>query len=282
MRPDNAFGSEASSDARMTVADRAGTGPDHATRVRIRVEILLVLGLSLGASAVYSIVGIVDLATRSKPLSRQTATLNGALSNRQVFDLIYQFLGIFFDLVPVALVAFLLWNAARPHLGRLGIDFRRPVRDTVAGLGLALLIGVPGIALYLAGKAAGITVTVKASALGDYWWSVPILILAALHAGLQEEVIVIGYLFARLRELGWGKWQVILAAAVLRGSYHLYQGYGSFVGNFAMGVLFGWLYTRYKRVLPLVIAHFIIDAVVFVGYPWAASAFPALFGVPVG
>jgi membrane protease YdiL (CAAX protease family) len=151
------------------------------------------------------------------------------------------------------------------------------VRDAVAGLGLALLIGIPGIALYLAGRAAGITVSVKASALGDYWWSVPILILAALQAGLQEEVIVIGYLFARLRELGWGKWQIILAAAVLRGSYHLYQGYGSFVGNFAMGVLFGWLYTRYKRVLPLVIAHFIIDAVVFVGYPWAASAFPALF-----
>jgi membrane protease YdiL (CAAX protease family) len=262
MRPDNAL------------------RPDRATRVRIRIEILIVLGLSLGASAVYSIVGIIDLATRSTPLAKQTATLNGALSNRQVFDLIYQFLGIFFDLVPVALVAFLLWNAARPHLGRLGIDFHHPVRDAVAGLGLALLIGIPGIVLYLAGKAAGITVTVRASALGDYWWSVPILILAALHAGLQEEIIVIGYLFARLRELGWGKWQIILSAAVLRGSYHLYQGYGSFVGNFAMGVLFGWLYTRYKRVLPLVIAHFIIDAVVFVGYPWAASAFPALFGVP--
>ncbi len=254
--------------------------PDRATRGRIRIEIMIVLGLSLGASAVYSIVGIVDLTTRSKPLSRQTTTLNGALNNRQVFDLIYQFLGIFFDLVPVALVVFLLWNAARPHLGRLGIDFHHPMRDAVAGLGLALLIGIPGIALYLAGRAAGVTVAVKASALGDYWWSVPILILAALHAGLQEEVIVIGYLFARLRELGWGKWQIILAAAVLRGSYHLYQGYGSFVGNFAMGVLFGWLYTRYKRVLPLVIAHFVIDAVVFVGYPWAASTFPALFGLP--
>lgn len=257
-----------------------GIGPERAGRGRIRLEILIVLGLSLGASAVYSVVGIVDLATRSTPLAKQTATLNGALSNRQVFDLIYQFLGIFFGLVPVALVIFLLWNAARPHLGRLGIDFRHPVRDAVAGLGLALAIGVPGIVLYLAGKAAGITVTVKASALGDYWWSVPILVLAALHAGLQEEIIVIGYLFARLRDLGWGKWQIILAAAVLRGSYHLYQGYGSFVGNFAMGVLFGWLYTRSKRMLPLVIAHFLIDAAVFVGYPWAASAFPALFGVP--
>ena len=261
-------------------AGHAGVPTGRATRGRIRVEILIVLGLSLGASAVYSIVGIVDLSTRSKPLASQTATLNRSLSERQVFDLIYQFLGIFFDLVPVALVAFLLWNAARPHLGRLGIDFRHPVRDAVAGLGLALVIGIPGIALYLAGRAVGVTVAVRASALDNYWWTVPILILVALHAGLQEEVIVIGYLFARLRDLGWGKLQIILVSAVLRGSYHLYQGYGSFVGNLAMGILFGWLYTRYKRVLPLVIAHFVIDAVVFVGYPWAASAFPALFVLP--
>ncbi|MEO6944325.1 MAG: type II CAAX endopeptidase family protein [Lacisediminihabitans sp.] len=278
MRSDSAFGPDTGPSRQETNPAKSGLAPHRATRRRIRLEILIVLGLSLGASAIYSIVNIVDLATRSTPLAKQTATLNGALSNRQAFDLIYQFLGIFFGLMPVALVAFLLWNAARPHLGRLGIDFRHPLRDAVVGLGLALLIGIPGIALYLAGKAAGITVTVKASALGDYWWSVPILILAALHAGLQEEIIVIGYLFARLRELGWGKWSIILSAAVLRGSYHLYQGYGSFVGNFAMGVLFGWLYTRYKRVLPLVIAHFVIDAAVFVGYPWAASAFPALFG----
>jgi membrane protease YdiL (CAAX protease family) len=250
------------------------------TRGRTGAEVLLVLGLSLGASAIYSIVSIVDLATRAKPLSSQTATINASLSSRPTFDLIYQFLALFFDLVPVALVAFLLWQAASPHLGRLGLDFRRPWRDAGWGLGLALLIGIPGIALYVVGKAVGISVTVVPTALGTYWWTVPILVLSALRAGLQEEVIVVGYLFTRLRQLGWGKWQIIVASAVLRGSYHLYQGYGAFVGNLIMGLLFGWLYTRYKRVLPLVIAHAIIDTAVFVGYPWAASAFPALFGLP--
>jgi membrane protease YdiL (CAAX protease family) len=47
-----------------------------------------------------------------------------------------------------------------------------------------------------------------------------------------------------------------------------------------MGVLFGWLYTRWGRVLPLVIAHTLIDTAIFVGYPWAAVTFPALFGLP--
>jgi membrane protease YdiL (CAAX protease family) len=258
---------------------RGATG-ELPPRRRIVAEILIVLGLSLGASAVYSIVSILDRATRSQPLSRQIATINGSLNPRPLFDLIYQFLGIFFDLVPVALVAFLLWQAARPHLSRLGIDLGRPGRDALSGLGLALAIGIPGIGVYLGSKALGIGLTVVPNALDDYWWTIPILVLSALRSGLQEEVIVIGYLFARLRDLGWRTWPIILLAAALRGTYHLYQGFGAFVGNFAMGVLFGWLYARFGRVLPLVIAHFVIDTAIFVGYPWAASVFPGLFAVP--
>jgi membrane protease YdiL (CAAX protease family) len=249
------------------------------SRRRIGAEVLIVLGLSLGASAAYSIVAIVNRVTRTEALSDQTATLNNSLSERPVFDLIYQLMGIFFDLVPVALVAFLLWQAARPHLGRLGIDFTRPGRDALTGLGLALVIGIPGIGVYLAGRALGITVNVVPTALDTYWWTVPVLLLSALRAGVTEEVIVIGYLFARLRDLGWGPWRIIIASALLRGTYHLYQGFGAFIGNVAMGLLFGWLYTRFGRVLPLVIAHVIIDAAIFVGYPWAVATFPGVFGV---
>ncbi len=247
---------------------------------RIGVEVLIVLGLSLGMSAIVSIVNIVDLTTRSAPLASNTATLNGSQSDRQVFDLIYQLIDIASPLVPVALVCFLLWRSGRPHLARLGVDGRHPLRDTLVGLGLALLIGIPGIGVYLGGKALGLSVTVVPSALDTYWWTVPVLLLSALRSGLQEELIVIGYLFARLRDLGWKTWPIILAAAALRGSYHLYQGFGGFIGNFAMGIVFGWLYSRFGRVLPLVIAHFLIDAAIFVGYPWAAAAFPDLFGLP--
>lgn len=247
------------------------------SRRRIGAEILIVLGLSLGASAAYSVVSIVNRLTRPEALGDQTTSINNPLSDRPTFDLIYQLMGVFFDLVPVALVGFLLWQVTRPHLGRLGIDFTRPARDAIQGLGLALLVGIPGIGVYLAGRALGISVNVVPNALDTYWWTVPVLLLSALRAGVTEEVIVISYLFARLRDLGWGRWQIILASATLRGTYHLYQGFGAFVGNFAMGVLFGWLYTRYGRVLPLVIAHTVIDAAIFIGYPWAAATFPALF-----
>jgi len=243
------------------------------SRRRLWAEVLIVLGLSLGASAVYSVIAIINRLTRETALSQQTATLNTSLSNREIFDLIYQLLSVFFDLVPVALVGFLLWKAASPHLSALGIDFRRPGRDTASAFALVLVIGLPGIGLYLAGRAIGITVQVIPTALDQYWWTVPILLLSAARAGITEEVIVIGYLFARLRDLGWGRWTIILSTALLRGTYHLYQGFGAFVGNIAMGVLFGWLYTRYGRLLPLVIAHFILDAAIFIGYPWAAATF---------
>ena len=260
----------------MTASEPTLTGAQ--SRVRIRVEIAIVLGLSLGASAVYSIVSIVNRLTLDKALADQKATLNTSLSARPTFDLIYQVLAVVFDLMPVALVMLLLWQSTRPHLGRLGIDATRPWRDGLGGAALAAAIGIPGIAVYLGGRAVGISVDVVPTALDAYWWTVPVLVLSALRAALTEEVIVVGYLYARLGDLGWGRWKIIVGAALLRGSYHLYQGFGAFIGNFAMGIAFGWHYTRFGRLLPLVVAHFLLDAAIFVGYPWAAATFPALFG----
>lgn len=249
-------------------------------RGRIIAEIVIVLGLSLGQSAVYSVVAILNRATRDQPLSEQTATLNPTLDSREIFDFVYQILDIGFGLMPVALVCWLLWSSRRPHLGRLGLAFDRPGRDAGWGALIALTIGAGGIVVYLGGRALGLTVAVNPAGLADHWWTVPVLLLAAARAGLQEEVIMVGYLFARLRQLGWGTWPIILFSATIRGTYHLYQGWGSFVGNFLMGIAFGWIAARWGRVFPLVVAHFLIDAVVFVGYPFAAAAWPSLFGLP--
>jgi membrane protease YdiL (CAAX protease family) len=95
---------------------------------------------------------------------------------------------------------------------------------------------------------------------------VPYLLLSAFQNGLSEEVIVVGFLLTRLRQLGWTDSRALGASAVLRGTYHLYQGYGAFVGNMVMGVIFGWWFQRTRRVLPLVIAHSLLDAISFVGY----------------
>ncbi|MFC5929517.1 CPBP family intramembrane glutamic endopeptidase [Cryobacterium melibiosiphilum] len=239
-------------------------------------EVGIVLGLSLGASAVYSIVSIIARLTDVTPLADQSATLNGSQSPREWLDFTYQFLGIVFGVFAVALVLFLLWRPGQSAFRRIGFDFTRPGKDVLGGVGLLLLIGIPGLGLYLAGRAFGFTVAVVPSPIDAFWWTIPILVLAALRAALLEEIIVVGYLFTRLRELGWSRWAIILSSATLRGSYHLYQGIGPFFGNVVMGVVFGWCYERWGRTMPLVVTHWLLDILSFVGYPLALAWFPGL------
>ena len=253
----------------------AVTGTD---RSRLICEVGIVLGLSLGASAVYSIVSIIARLTDTTPLSEQTATLNQSQSPRQWLDFTYQFLGIGFGLVVVVLVLFLLWRPGQSPFRRIGFDFTQPGRDLRSGVGLLFLIGIPGLGLYLAGRAFGFTVDIVPAPIDTFWWTMPILVLSALRAALLEEIIVVGYLFTRLRQLGWSRWSIIVSSAVLRGSYHLYQGIGPFFGNVAMGIVFGWCYDRWGRTMPLVVTHWLLDILSFVGYPLALLWFPTLLG----
>ena len=235
-------------------------------RIRIQIELGVVLALSLGASAIYSIISLLAKVTADTGLSNQTATINPQLSERQWLDFSYQFFGIAFGLAPVALVLYLLWEKGKSPFDVIGLNLSQPVRDIFRGTWLAALIGIPGLGLYLVSRQLGISAEVIPAALGEYWWTVPMLLFAAIRASLLEEVIVVGYFFNRLTRLGFSSKSQILLSAFLRASYHLYQGFGGFIGNFFMGLLFGYLYQRWGRVMPLVIAHFLLDAAIFVGY----------------
>lgn len=261
----------------MTDTHAAITPSSAHARTRLWWEIALVLALSVGRSALYSVLSLVQALTREEALGDQSTSLNPGADAQQFWDVLYQFLSQFFALVPVALAIYFLWEPGRSAFRRIGLDFRMFGRDVGAGILLVAVIGIPGLALYAGGRALGITVQVDASPLDPSWWTIPLLLLAALRAGLTEEVVFLGYLFDRLRRLGWSTWTIILSTAALRGAYHAYQGFGAIVGNIAMGVVFGWVYHRWGRVMPLVLAHVVIDVVAFVGYPLAAAWWPALF-----
>ena len=72
-------------------------------------------------------------------------------------------------------------------------------------------------------RVLGLNTDVQASGLTDNWWTIPVLILSAAQNALLEEVVVIGYLFTRLRQLGWNAVAIVALSAIIRGSYHLYQ-----------------------------------------------------------
>jgi membrane protease YdiL (CAAX protease family) len=242
-----------------------GTEPRQQAPARLGLEVLCVLGVSLGISAISSWINFLDIQTRGG-FRHATATLNPSLNPREWVDLSYQLLDIVNGLVPAFLALLLLsrWPAL-PGFG-IGVDRLRVKLESLQGIGFAALIGIPGLLLIYLARKAGINAQLDASGIGDVWYRYPVLVLNAIQNGVLEEIVMIGYLLTRFRELGWPAKRAVLVSALIRGSYHTYQGIGGFAGNFVMGLIFGWWFTRTRRVLPLVIAHSILDIVSFVGY----------------
>jgi membrane protease YdiL (CAAX protease family) len=267
-------GASAASDPVPSAPETAGsTGaaglPAASGRRQLAVEVLCVLGVSLGASALFAVIRYAGVLTAQGPVRAQVARLNSsAAPGRPWLDLALQVASLLTAVVPVVLAAHLLGRCGGglPAVGLARPTGRRLRRDAAAGVVLAAAVGGVGVVVYLLAWRAGVNVTVAPSNLPAVWWRIPVLIASAVQNGLVEEVVVVGYLLVRLRALGWSEPAALAASALLRGAYHLYQGLGGFAGNLAMGLLFGRIFQRTGRVLPLVVAHSLIDIVAFVGY----------------
>jgi membrane protease YdiL (CAAX protease family) len=240
------------------------------TRRSVRFEIALVFVITLGMSGLRSLVSIIETQIKASQaqisLNQVHVSVAAPQSTVGIVDLIRQLLSITSGLAWGGLGLYLLWRAGAGLSRHLGLNLRRPWRDLSAAIGLAALIGIPGLGLYLLANQLGFSLTVDASRLNDVWWRIPVSIGIAFENGFLEECLVVGYLLLRLRQLDVRPWLALLLSAVLRGSYHLYQGYGGFVGNAVMGVIFGYLFLRWRRLWPLIIAHGLIDTVALVGY----------------
>ncbi|GAC1536125.1 MAG: CPBP family intramembrane metalloprotease [Acidimicrobiales bacterium] len=236
------------------------------SRTELRAEVWLVLALSLGASGVYAALDLLKgLFATAAPLAHQTATLYAPRDSHVWLDVTYQLLDIVTELVPVLLVVYLLARSAE-SLATLGVDGRRPRSDATWSVGLALLVGAVGLGFVYGAKALGINRQLIVGTAARHWWTIVLLVGQAAGTAVAEEVIVGGFMLHRLRQIGWSDRRSLTASALVRGSYHLYQGVGGGLANVVLGVFFGRIYQRRGRVLPLIVAHFLIDAVAFVGY----------------
>ena len=232
----------------------------------LRLEVLLVLGVSLGMDGIFALDDLIGRLTAPAPLASQQAVLNGSQApGRPWLDLSLQLLDMLAAIVPAVLALFLLVRSGQ-SLASIGLHRKRLKSDGAIGAGLACLIGIPGLGLVIAAHALGLNAQIVAEDLPSIWWRYPVLVLSALQNGALEEIVVVGYLLTRLERIGWRPSRALLASSVLRGSYHLYQGFGGFLGNFVMGLIFGYFFQRTKRVVPLIVAHTLIDAASFVGY----------------
>ena len=218
-------------------------------------EILVVLSLSLLASAVFAIIDLLSAPLRGVTVASVSQSPRLA---RQVF-------GSLFSLAPVWLVTYLVRRSGE-GVAAIGLSWDRPREDLTRGFLLFVVIGLGGIGVYLAAVGLGVNRFVVPVPPTGHWWTVPVLLLNAAQAALLEEVVVVAYLVTRLRQVGLTEAAAVGSSALLRGAYHLYQGWGGFSGNVAMGLLFGFVFTRTRRAWPIVLAHFLLDVGAGVGY----------------
>lgn len=97
------------------------------------------------------------------------------------------------------------------------------------------------------------------------WWG---LLVLPVTVGIMEEFLYRGYLQPRLIALTGRTWVGVLLTAFFFGLQHLVlplydvqTSLSRFVGTFLIGLLFGALYQRQQRLLPLIIAHWLIDVI---------------------
>ena len=246
-------------------------GPDDLTdaqRRAIKIEIAVVLAVTFGLSAYTALLNLIEAVLLG--LSGQVVALNPKRSPFDLIDLGLNLAWVFQLLSWGALGVYLLWRSGvRP--GAVGLGRPRWRGDVLGGLGLAALIGLPGLALYQVARVLGMNASVEPAELYDTWWRIPVLLLVSFGNGWAEEVIVVGFLLTRLRQLNVNPVAALVLSSLLRGAYHLYQGFGAGLGNVAMGLVFGYAWMRTGRLWPLVIAHALIDSVAFVGYALLAG-----------
>jgi len=240
-----------------TLREAMGTETDTTTldRRTIRGEILVVLALSVLASAAYAIVSLVSAPLKGVVV--ESASQNPLFAN--------QLIGFVFGLAPVALVIHLLHRDGET-VGAIGLDRSQVRRDVGRGALLFALVGSIGLGIYILAVRSGVNRFVVPAPPPGHWWTWPTVVMNASGAALLEEIVVLAYLITRLRQLAWSPWAVIAASAVLRASYHLYQGWGGFVGNLLMGALFAFLFLRWRRAWPFVVCHFLVDFAAAAGW----------------
>jgi len=223
---------------------------DPRERRAIVIELVIVFTVTLGMSGLRSLLSLIDSLLQPAPLSDQKVALNVPQATATLIDFLKQLLSATQLVAWGALAVYLLWRAGHK----------------LSEVGLAALIGIPGLGLYLVAYALGFNLTVLPTTLNDTWWRPIALVASAFGNAWAEETLVIAYFITRLRQLGLRENKSLGYAAVLRGSYHLYQGFGGFVGNFVMGLVFGRIWQRTNRLWPMIIAHTLLDVVAFVGY----------------
>ena len=152
---------------------------DARERRLLRTELAVVFTVTLGLSGIRSLVSLLDVLASPVPLDQRQVAIDAPIARDPWADLAAQLAGSL-TLVGWAALGLLLLVRAGSGPRAIGLDGTRPGRDLASAVGLAALIGIPGLGLYLVARALGLNLTVVPSLLDDVWWRVPVLVVSAV------------------------------------------------------------------------------------------------------
>jgi membrane protease YdiL (CAAX protease family) len=169
-------------------------------------------------------------------------------------------------LLPLAAAALVLYLLSQPGgdggPAAIGLDTKQPRADLALLLPVFVLcdlIPIAGGGILL--HALGVHGPSPATGGLPAYYGVAYVAMA-LVAGVVEELVVLGYLVRRLEQIGLRPVWVVAIAVAVRGSYHLYYGWGV-LPILAWATVSVLLYRRFRRLAPFVIVHALWDTGLF-------------------
>jgi membrane protease YdiL (CAAX protease family) len=91
--------------------------------------------------------------------------------------------------------------------------------------------------------------------------------VTAIIVRFGEEILVRGYLISRLLRLTGPVMSVILSSLVF-SVWHIPQGVFTVAHTFIWGLVYGWTFTKIRRLYPLALAHATNNMIAFAGIKW--------------
>jgi len=177
------------------------------------------------------------------------------------------------ELIIFLFAGLLLWIVKRWErlpLNSIDLSFAAPRRSIMRGLGLAAVVLVVTVGLYLSLRVAGIRLGEdRANAFRPSLWVVTV---SMLRAGIAEEIFYRGFAIERLRTLTGSQLFAGLVPLAIFAASHYRQGLGGVLAALILGGLFTAFLLKYHDLLANIVAHFLADFVLNVGLPLVSGS----------
>ncbi len=233
---------------------RAETVTDPRQRRRFGIELLIVLAVF---PFPYVVSGVASLVTSILDPHTVQSRYPYVIPAHPGASLPFDVLMFIVPLAAPALVLYLLWVSGEgaASIGLVRSRWRGDLALLLPVFLLAFFVPFDVVALVLQHAHVHTYTPSGGNVSGAY---AVVAAVAALQAGVVEEIVVLGYLVRRLEQRGWSTTWVVTVAVLVRASYHLYYGLGvlAIVAWATVSVI---LYRRFRRLGPFIAVHILWD-----------------------